>query len=197
MSIHQLALADNIPTLAKIKRTYGEKDLKAFICFELTEMASFFNLQLEFNLKQIAQTADLILSLYSHLKYSDIGKCLECGKSGLYGKLYGKLDGQIVLDWFRQYDSVRLEAIIEARAAEGSQFKNQILNPILGDVIKVTEKPKPKNEVTEESENNKRIQDWIREFDTLSNQQGTIRFVELNGLNYNIDEFLIYKMKQL
>jgi len=57
---------------------------------------------------QAAQTADLIIDEYYFFKPDDFKLCFTRAKKGLYGKVYDRIDGQIIFDWLNSYCKDRL-----------------------------------------------------------------------------------------
>jgi hypothetical protein len=50
---------------------------------------------------------------------------------------------------------------------------------------------------TEQTEANKQVQEWIKEFDNLRKDNGYKRFVEYDGIFMNIDDFILHKSQQV
>lgn len=72
---------------------------------------------------QVRQTADMILEDYSHFKPEDFKLCFSRAKKGHYGKLYDRLDGQIIMGWLMDYDNERDGEIEVIRAKDNRQLK--------------------------------------------------------------------------
>lgn len=70
---------------------------------------------------QVAQTADLVIEEFYYLKPDDLKLCFTKAKKGAYGKLYDRIDGQIILEWLRQYDQ---ERCVQAEMASRSNAHN-------------------------------------------------------------------------
>lgn len=91
----------------------GELIAKAAIVYAITDLAMFLNLGKERNMtgQQIAQTAEMILQKYNYLKLDDLKLCFNNAKQGVYGKIYDRLDGQVIFEFLNAYsDSRAVEA---------------------------------------------------------------------------------------
>ena len=44
-------------------------------------------------------------------------------KKGAFGQAYGRLDGQVILEWFRQYETQRVKAADEVSYQEHQSLK--------------------------------------------------------------------------
>ena len=67
----------------------------------------FFNVGKIMNDNQAAQTADLIIEEYYFLKPDDFKLCFNRAKKGLYGKVYDRIDGAVILEWLGRYEKER------------------------------------------------------------------------------------------
>jgi hypothetical protein len=88
--------------LSSLSDQIGEVNVMKAITGALIMTSQFFNTTQPMSESQAIQTASLLLEYYTD-SLEDIILCLKKGKQGLYGKLYNRFDGEVVLDWFRQY----------------------------------------------------------------------------------------------
>jgi len=95
-------------SIAKIKKSFGENKLRAFLAKIIIDVVTFFNVGKTMNDIQAAQTADLIIDEYYFFKPDDFKLCFTRAKKGLYGKVYDRIDGQIIFDWLNSYCKDRL-----------------------------------------------------------------------------------------
>ncbi len=130
-------------------------------------------------------------------------------KLGKYGKFFEGMDGGKILDCLEKYGVEKENEIIEFRAKQSQENKlsskeiNEALLPVLKNVVSkldVSEKkiiPKP---IREKSDNEKRFDSWMRQFDKIHLRQehtlGGVRFVKRYGKMLNINSFLEYKLNQ-
>jgi len=81
----------------------------------ITAACSFFNVAGNMSNSQIEETAYLLFDAYRHLRIDDVVLCLKWAKAGRYGKVYDRMDGNIILSWFAAYFAERQDAIEAAR----------------------------------------------------------------------------------
>jgi hypothetical protein len=84
--------------------------LNALLSLLLTDLVLFFNVGKIMSPAQIAQTVALILEDYDWLCIEDLKVCFNNAKKGVYGKLYDRIDGQVILEWIDAYARERLDA---------------------------------------------------------------------------------------
>ena len=73
----------------------------------IIDVVMFFNVGKIMNDNQAAQTADLIIEEYYFLKPDDFKLCFNRAKKGLYGKVYDRIDGAVILEWLGRYEKER------------------------------------------------------------------------------------------
>lgn len=97
----------------------------------LVDLVLFFEVGKTMGADQVKQTIQLILEDYKHLKPEDFKLCFNRLKKGYYGKLYDRLDGQIILDCLAKFDAERDGEIEAIRAKENRQLKQLEAQPLL------------------------------------------------------------------
>lgn len=100
-------------SLAVVMNRYGEAHTRAFMVNMLNDLIDFFNVGKSMGALQVAQTADLVIEEYYYLKPDDFKLCFNRAKKGYYGKLYDRIDGQVILGWLASYDTERGQAAEE------------------------------------------------------------------------------------
>lgn len=94
-------------SIAVVNREFGETHLRAFMVNVLNDLIDFFNVGKSMSAVQVAQTADLVIEEFYYLKPDDFKLCFTQAKKGIYGKLYDRIDGQVILEWLHRYDQDR------------------------------------------------------------------------------------------
>lgn len=74
---------------------------------------------------QVALTADLIIDDYSHLQIDDIKLCLRNAMKGKYGPVYNRIDGSVVLGWFKAYNRERCSLADDLSFREHKSLRGQ------------------------------------------------------------------------
>lgn len=112
-----------MPTLGEVERAYGYDFLHAYVESWIVNLREFVNVGRGMTDAQTYETATLLLSVYPYLTLADIHLLFRRAKTGYYGKLYDRLDGQVILDWFRRYDAERAACAEEASIQQAERFK--------------------------------------------------------------------------
>lgn len=202
------AINSGMPSIAKIRKNYGDVEAKAIIVDMIVNFVSFINLGKTMNAEQIAETVKLIQSYFPHLNLADFKLFFEKMKMGHYGKFYDRMDGQIILEKMEEYSQDRMNAFEQIRLQQHRQAvkENPIGSGYHPDVIEAIKKAmgektqKPSAPKTERLLSDVEIlhQRILRQFDNLF-----IRFGQNNGLRtlkigqslFTIDKFIEQKIK--
>lgn len=99
--------ASGQPALAVIQRENGLASARASVVYLIIDVLDFFNPSETMNDRQVATTADLILEEYPYMQTDDLKLCFRNAMKGKYGKLYNRIDGQIIMGWLREYNRER------------------------------------------------------------------------------------------
>ena len=102
--------SSGMPALATLGRERGEAIARAVLVLIMNDMLDFFNAGNDMNDTQVALTVDLILEEYPYMQADDITLCFRRAMKGEYGKLYNRIDGQIIMGWLREYNKERCAA---------------------------------------------------------------------------------------
>lgn len=86
----------------------GNMTVSALVVTMLTDLVSFFNVGKTMSEVQLAQTAEIIIDTYGYLKIDDFKFCFSSAKKCLYGVVYDRLDGNVIISWIEQYLSDRI-----------------------------------------------------------------------------------------
>lgn len=100
-------LKSELPSLALIKRRFGEDFIQAYIEGWIINLREFVNVGKKMTDEQTQETAMLIVQEYYNLNISDINFIFKNAKLGRYGKIYDRLDGQLILEWFDKHFAQR------------------------------------------------------------------------------------------
>lgn len=192
----------------------GDILVKGLIVNGLTDLAMFVNVSenSNFNTLQITQTTELILEDFKHLKIEDFKLFFNKIKKGHYGKLFNRLDGQIVLEQLHVYchervlEAEQINFKTHSEQKSGKIDSNQV-NPegqkkvisILSEIVKTAEIPKAEKVVREKTEIEKLIQRFYTQFTKICLKRpydDSYRFIFMYGKVINANEYVEYKIKQ-
>lgn len=120
--------ASSVPSVVTVARECGMDVARAALVLPVTEMLGFFNVENTMSAQQVAFTIDLLIDEYPYLKLDDYKMCFRNVMLGHYGKVYNRIDGQMVLEWVQAYARERAQTADEisynehkrAKAAEGT-----------------------------------------------------------------------------
>lgn len=80
------------PTIALLKATYTEQQVRVWILAQIENLNSFSGTQNKMNPDQMMMLCDIILTDYYYLKASELLLFFYQFKAGRYGQLYGSVD---------------------------------------------------------------------------------------------------------
>ena len=113
----ELACIDTqAPTIKQVEMAYGYDFVQAYIESWIVNLRMFFNVGRAMTDAQTFETAMLIVDTFPCLNMADINLVFKKAKSGYFGQIYDRIDGNVIMGWFHRYFDERCE-----RAAERSQ----------------------------------------------------------------------------
>lgn len=113
-----------MPTLGMMKKTYGYDFTQAYLEGWIVNVKDFFSISNSIKEQTIGETAMIVLDTYPYLTLADINLVFKRAKMGFFGELYNRLDGQIILGWFKTYNEERLDAAADESIKNASVFKS-------------------------------------------------------------------------
>lgn len=102
------ALDSITPALAEYRKETSETHLQALLVVLVNDLVSFFSVGKTMGQAQLVQTVQLIIEDYYYLNVEDLKLCFNNAKKGVYGKVYDRVDGNIILGWLQQYAAERV-----------------------------------------------------------------------------------------
>lgn len=183
----------------------GEAITQAMISKLLIDFITFLNIGKTMGEAQIVETVKLIIEDYSALKPDDFVLFFSKAKRGYYGKVYDRMDGQILFEWLEQFMFERDTDIERIRKNEKIKLEKELLS--VSEAVEMPEYFKPlleKKVITDtnrplvQTEQQQRINRWVKEFDDLWLKQGSKdgkRFVSLGDQWIDVGEWLLWKQK--
>jgi hypothetical protein len=210
------AIHSKTPPIGLLTKAINNGDVlvKGLIVNGLTDLALFVNVgeNSNFSTNQIAQTTELILEDFKHLKIEDFKLFFNKVKKGHYGKLFNRLDGQVILEQLHVYSNERAAEAEQINFKAHSQHKSEVFNQneinpdgqkkvleILKDAIKKPEQIKPEKKERVKSTYEILIQRFYRQFTKIAlkrNYDDSYRFIFMYGKVINANEYVEIKIKQ-
>ncbi len=99
----------SMPSLAKIKKRFGDQFSEKYVAAWIINLIDFFQVGKKMGDAQVYETSMLILQEYYMLTLADINLVFTRAKKGYYGEMYDRLDGAVILSWFRKYFEERCQ----------------------------------------------------------------------------------------
>lgn len=78
----------------------------------INDLIDFFSVGKTMGQNQLVSTIRLIVEDFYYLKIEDFKLCFNNAKKGKYGKIYDRIDGNIIYDWINQYSLERMNFCI-------------------------------------------------------------------------------------
>lgn len=98
------------PAIGTITRKLGETKSRAAVVLLLADALEFFNATETMSDIQVAMTVDLIMEEYPYFKMDDLKLCFKNAMKMKYGRIYNRIDGQVIMSWLREYNKERCAA---------------------------------------------------------------------------------------
>ena len=117
---------DKYATLATLKKYRGEDFAKLYVISELVKLVNFVNVGNNMRQEQLADVAEMILDDYYFLNIADIKLFFYNCKKGVYGSLYNRLDGQLILEYLEKYCDTRGDCAESVMIDENNTAKSAI-----------------------------------------------------------------------
>lgn len=200
--------------------TCGETTVKALLVLEITDLVKFFNVGKSMNDVQIADTIGLILDHYPRLRPDDIKLCFKKSKAGMYGPLYDRLDGQVILGWIFAYTQSKEEFVEHNNFIAHKKTKQLDETPVTPEMkksgIELLKKSyvEPLREEEKEKRSKRALEFsrqvsielnmehvWMQLFDKIQYRQNTqlangTRYITRYGKRMTTTDFLHHKVAQ-
>lgn len=120
------------PSIGTIIKECGEVKARAAVVYLLADALEFFNASDTMSDVQVAMTVDLIIEEYPYMKTDDIKLCFKNAMKMKYGKLYTRIDGQIIMGWFLEYNKERCAVADNQSWSEHKAHKSDDSKPTNG-----------------------------------------------------------------
>ena len=109
--------------ISVMNKEFGEIHLQAFMVNVLNDVIGFFSVGKTMGATQVASTADLIIEEFYFLKPDDFKLCFNQAKKGYYGKVYDRIDGQVIFEWLNAYTNDRMTTASDTSIQEADRMK--------------------------------------------------------------------------
>lgn len=108
-----LALNKQIPSLALVRRVYGEETAKIWIETQIVVLSDNTEVKVKLTEEQTMKLSSLILAFFYHLNLGELAYFFGRLRSGAYGKFYGSITQDSITSALRAYEKERMTEISE------------------------------------------------------------------------------------
>lgn len=115
-----------LSALSALRKAHGEQKVMACLALWINDLQSFLNISAKMNAPQIMETCAMIMDDFYFLNLADVRLVMSRAKKGEYGQLYGRIDGQIIYQWFAEYFEERSRACSENAIHEAERAKSEV-----------------------------------------------------------------------
>ena len=119
-------LNSGLSALSVLRKEHGEQKVMACLALWINDLQSFLNISAKMNAPQIMETCAMILDDFYFLNLADVRLVMSRAKKGEYGQLYGRIDGQIIYQWFSEYFEERSRLCSENAIHDAERAKSEV-----------------------------------------------------------------------
>ena len=124
------------PQISTISRTHGVEVLNKSIMALIVMVRENISVGKTMNENQIRFAGSAIAEKFWYLKLEDVALCFRRGILGEYGKLYDRLDVQILCDWIQQYEQERNNECAKLQRDNGQEYSRNVYDVIGSEKMK-------------------------------------------------------------
>ena len=99
------------PTLSVVRQAYGDTVAESWLEIQLKDLSEFAGCKEKLSVRQIEQTAKVIMLNFHFLKVTEMMHFFILFKGGKFGKFYGAVDGLVITEALQDYLKLRREAL--------------------------------------------------------------------------------------
>lgn len=97
------AVCSITPSLSTFRKETNETSLFAILTILFNDIIDFFSVGRSIGQSQLVSTIQLVVEDFYYLNIEDFKLCFNNAKRGVYGKIYDRVDGNIIYGWIAQY----------------------------------------------------------------------------------------------
>lgn len=106
---------------------HGNLKARAILSYLITDVITYFNVSKTIDEEQLKDILELIIhnTEFNSLTPESFALCFNRAKTGKYGMVNEKLDGQIIFSWLRKFSSEVTLEYEQYRAKENAKYKEE------------------------------------------------------------------------
>ena len=113
-------------SIIDIKQECGEMKLQALMVKWMNSFLRFYSVNGAMDGLQVADTINLIIETYPHYKQEDFKLFFNMAKKGMFGQIYGRMDGEVIMNWLAKYDIHRDTVAQDESIKAADRFKERV-----------------------------------------------------------------------
>jgi len=127
----------NAPQLSivSIEKEFGELWLRALMVKWMNAFLGFYSTNGTMGGIQVAETINLIIEEYPHYTQEDFKLFFNMAKKGLFGQIFGRIDGEVIMRWLQEYDLYRRSTAQKLSIQEAEKHKPRYVSENNGDFV--------------------------------------------------------------
>lgn len=165
----------------------GGRDAMKLIMMLISNTAMFFNVNNNLNEHQMVQIAQAIIGRFGYDNIEDIVLALKDARMGLCEKVYGRIDGEVILGWIERYmerKSEELEKIHHQHKTKSIELSPEIAK-IAAEIAQKTTPPEPPVKPFAQTAEN-----WLKWFDEFKT---TLPVKDLKAIRFDLETNNIFR----
>lgn len=213
------AITTPTPILAEISKAFvgGKQVVQALLVEVIYGLNDYFNITNRMTEGQTIEVINLIMEKYNYFRVADFKLCFNNAKTGIYGKVYNRLDGQVIFEWLNAYNNDRMDVAENLNRIKHQEHKTNgyVIAPEVMKVYKEVLKEIATDQKTDLPKTDKPLkrhqtqadvfaQKWMRHFDNIFEMKRSYRastkfgskYIRRYGKAMNMAEFIDYKLEQ-
>lgn len=110
-------------SISTIEKEFGGEYLRALMVKWLNRFLHFYSVNGSMDALQVGDTINLIIESYPHYIQEDFKLFFNMAKKGVFGQIFGRMDGEVIMNWLIKYDIHRDTIAQEESIKEKDKFK--------------------------------------------------------------------------
>lgn len=110
-------------SITDISKEFGEIKLQALMVKWMNSFLRFYSVNGAMDAIQVADTINLIIETYPHYTQDDFKLFFNMAKKGMFGQIFGRMDGEVIMNWLTKYDIHRDTVGCTESIKEADKFK--------------------------------------------------------------------------
>ena len=204
------------PTIREMRTAIGEEKIAGHVTLFLIDLFEFFAVGKSVGEVQVKETAEIIVDTFPDIKISDLAYCFKLAKAGQLtdGKIYDRLDGQVVCLWITDYknryadtktmiqrkDIPKIEPINKEAQMESDAIIQRLKERWAAKAYIRTNDEQIVPQAQKKDTHDEMIQKWMRHFNSIYISRmedfglNKGRFIKRNGQIMDIQTFLKHRL---